>query len=91
VGAGDDHPLVDVERHAVEPRLVEKIGGRNSIPDSSPHEAFNVFFSNILFQIDIERQPQSPDHQEGSLIARIAGAVPVVQAGGLESLFGFFD
>jgi len=91
VRAGDNHPFVDVERHAIEPRFLQEIGCWNALADSLSDEVFDFFRSNFPVQIEIERKPQPPQNKKRGLIAGVAGSVPVVQAGGLESLLGLGD
>jgi hypothetical protein len=85
--ARHDHSLVDVKRDALQPHLTGQIGGGlagpNTLVDQRAHGVRVRGCDRLIsvrIQVEVEWQPQPPQHQPGGFVARIRGAVAKMDA-----------
>jgi hypothetical protein len=68
-----------MEGQAVEPRLVQEISRRDAFLDSSADQDFDATGVDLALEVGVERQPEPAQHEERGFVARVAGAVAVMQ------------
>ena len=84
--ARHDHAAVDIEGHAVEPGFVQQVGRRDALLDSlsirgaRPRRGRAERFRSVS-----KGKPSATKDEESGLVARVVGAMAVVQARRLES------
>jgi len=71
----NDHAAVHVEAQAVQPRLVEQVGGRNALPYSFLDQRLDPPRIGVLAKVFVEPQAKPAQHQERCLVAGIVGAM----------------
>ncbi len=94
IGAGHDDALVDIEGVGADPGLVGEVGRRLAGGDAPLEDVAHLAAlggdqAGVEPGVElIDGQVQRVQDQVGGLIERIAGAVPVAEAGGVEARHG---
>ena len=80
-----------MEGKAVEPSLLQKIGSRQPLPNAPFHEPRDARGIAILVEVRIERKLESAQDEKRGFVARVVGAVAVMELRGRKPPRGVAD